>query len=161
LGRAVFDRLAGQGDEIRVIDDDPAAADAWKRRGGFAALASEWDADLIERAAYGARTIVVFPATGRDTGRLLEAVVEAAGPAQLDRIILIGNDDGARHVLESNDIDHVVLAPGKASLLRRSPRIEDARIAEAVDAADDLPGSPRLFLDLTRADSWELLGLEA
>lgn len=159
LGRAVFDRLAGQGDEIRVLEDHPLAADAWEERGGFVALAGEWDADLIERASYGARTIVVFERNRGELPAVLEAVIKAAGPAGVDRLILLTGSVDVPPVLEAAGIDYVVLATGKQTLFTRSRLVPEQIVAEAVDAADDLPGSPRLAVDLTDRSSWSSIGL--
>jgi hypothetical protein len=160
MGRAVFDRLREQGDEVRVIEDDPIAAEAWKERGGYAALAREWDADLIERASFGARTIVIFERRDRNPEELLTETLKAAVPAGLDRVILIREKASVPASLEGSDVAYVILATGKRSLLKRAPTITPERLGRAVDAADDLAGTPRLALDLTEAAALRTLGLD-
>jgi nucleoside-diphosphate-sugar epimerase len=159
LGRAVFARLRGQGDDIRVIESDPAAADEWKDAGAFVATADEWDADLIERACYEARTVVVFPRADRDEARLLDEVVAGAVAASIDRIVVLTQRPEIPDRLASSPLDHVVISMGKRSLLRRSVPVEESLVAEAVDAADDLEGHPRLFVDLARGEGAKLLGI--
>jgi hypothetical protein len=159
MGRAVFDRLRAQGDEVRVIEDDPIAAAVWKERGGYTALAREWDADLIERAAYGARTIVVFERKDRDPEEVLMETLKATAPAGVDRLILIRARATVPAELEGSDVAYVLLATGKRSLLKRTPAITPEQLARAVDAADDLTGSPRLVLDLTESAALRTLGL--
>lgn len=159
MGEAVFERLKQHGDDVRVIEDSDDSAKLWKARGGFVALAREWDADLIERASYEARTIVVFPRPDRGEAELLEEVIQGAKTASLERIVVIREDSGVPEALRASEIDHVVLRTGKASLFRRSKPVDDAVVAAAVDAADDLGGHPRLEVDLTREEGRALLGL--
>ena len=132
-----------------MIVGGDAASVGWKERGAFVAVAMEWDADLIERASYEARTIVVFPQPDRDETELLEEIVTGAGVTSVDRVIVIRSEAGIPPPLVSARVDHVVLATGKRSLLRRAKPVEDDLIARAVDAADDLDGKPRLVVDLT------------
>lgn len=157
LGRAVFERMRGQGDDIRVVEGDPVAAEEWKRGGAFVAQAREWDADLIERASYEARTIVVFPRD--DDPKFFDELVIGAGAAAVDRIILLTQRAAVPEQLEEIRTDHVVIAMGKRSRLRRSTLVDDDRVAEAIDAADDLAGHPRLLVDLTKGDGGRLLGI--
>ena len=148
LGEAVFDRLIDQGDAIRIIVAAESEGAEWKRRGAFIAVANEWDADLIERASYEARTIVVFPQPDRDETELLEEVVTGAGVTSVDRVIVIRSEASVPEPLIGARVDHIVLATGKRSLFRRSKPVEDDLIARAVDAADDLDGKPRVVIDL-------------
>ena len=159
LGDAVFNRLTGQGDAIRVVVADETAGAEWKERGAFVAVAREWDADLIERASYEARAIVVFPQPDRDEMELLEETVTGAGVTSVDRVIVIRSEAGTPPPLVSARVDHVVLGTGKKSLLRRSQPADDDLIARAVDAADDLDGKPRLVIDLTTEQGLATLGL--
>lgn len=159
LGRAVFDRLVAQGDEVRVVEDRVSEGDQWKARGAYVAVAQEWDYDLIERASWAARTIVVFDRPDRDHETLLEAVVRGATRASVGRIIVVRDTPDVAPPLAAGGIDYAVLGIGKRSLLRRSGRVDDERVAEAVDAADDVSGSLREALDLTRDSSWARLGL--
>jgi hypothetical protein len=159
LGDTVFDRLNEQGDAIRVIVEDETSGAKWKQRGAFVAVAKEWDADLIERASYEARTIVVFPQETRDESELLEEVATGAGVTSVDRVIVIRSEASVLKPLVGARVDHVVLGTGKRSLLRRGKPVDDDVIARAVDAADDLDGKPRLVVDLTKASGIRALGL--
>lgn len=159
LGRAVFARLRDQGDEVRVIEDEPAAGEEWKRAGGYVALASEWDDDLIERASYEARTVVVFPRPDRSEAELLEAVVAGARTAAVERIVALRSKPDIPPTLASSGLDYVVLAMGRRSLLRRSNAVPDHIVAAAIDAADDLDGHPHLLVDLTTEGDRRVLGI--
>ena len=159
LGDAVFNRLSGQGDGIRVIVADDAAGAEWKRRGAFVAVAEEWDADLIERASYEARTIIVFPQPDREEVELLEEVVTGAGVTSVDRVIVIRSEASVPQPLVGARVGHVVLGVGKRSVLRRSKPVADDLVARAVDAADDLDGKPLLAIDLTGREGPAQLGL--
>ena len=157
LGRAVLSRLMDQGDDIRVIEDDPTAADGWKAMGAHVAQAPEWDADLIERASFGARTLVVFE-DARGAAVVAEAV-RAAGPAGVDRIVLVVGQPQMPPELEFSELSYVVIARGRRSRLKRASVADDELVARAVDAADDLAGRPRLVVDLTDDSSLASLGL--
>lgn len=156
-GIAVFERLRSQGDEVRVIERDEGSAARWKERGGFVALAREWDDDLIERASYEARTIVVFALSATD--ELLEMVVSGARRSGVDRIVVVQSHPSIPTPLTDAGIDHVVLGIGKRSRFVRRAALDDDTVARAVDAADDLAGNPRIGIDLTTAVGRAALGL--
>lgn len=161
LGAAVIARLRAQGDEVRVIEDDPAAAEAWKAQGAFVAFGDEWEMDLIERASHEARTIVVFEREGRELLETLPEVEKAAGLTSLDRIVVVTYDPSkAVAGLSIKAPSYVILGTGKRSLFKKTAKLSDEAIARAVDAADDLPGSPELVLDLSKPDDALLLGLD-
>lgn len=157
---AVIARLISQGDEVRVIESDREQADRWKTLGARVALGSAFDADLIERAAQNSRTLVLFDADDRATD-LFEAAIAGASGTSVDRLILVG-DGPARSCLQmvrASGLDYVFLrTPRQREVLRRR-RTNPAAVAEAVDAADDLAGHPRLELDLSDPDAVRALGL--
>lgn len=157
LRHAVARRLIAQGDEVRAIELDHAAADALRSLGVHIATAVYLDADLVERAAQNVRTIVVFD----PTPEAMEPVIEGARFASVDRVVLCGAriPDLAANVLRAADIDHVTLSLARKMLFKKA--IPEEKVAEAVDAADDLAGNPRLELDLTEARAWGKLKLEA
>jgi hypothetical protein len=61
-------------------------------------------------------------------------------------------------LLRSQRLDYIFLRVRRNTLLRRSAPIP-AAVAEAIDAADDLAGSPRLELDLSDPAGARALGL--
>lgn len=158
LGRAVLSRLMDQGDDIRVIEDDPAAAQDWKAMGAHVALAREWDADLIERACFGARTMVIFERKNNDDELLSEAL-RAREPTGVDRLILVRPKPTTPAALARADTDHVVLGTGGGGILKRKSSASDDLVADAVNAADDIEGHPRLVVDLTNPIDLQKLGL--
>ena len=155
LADALIARLVGEGDEVRVVEDDDRGAARWRALGAFVARGTPDDFDLVERAAQSARTIVVL-----SPEIPLAPVLQGATAARVDRIVVCGA--GARSAagpLEEAALDHVVLDVPQGSAWRRRRAVAPAALAEAIDAADDLAGSPRLVLDLGHADAWRALGL--
>jgi hypothetical protein len=66
----------------------------------------------------------------------------------------------ARAALRGSKLEYVILgAVERRRLLGRRPRLSSEKLAEAVDAADDLAGNPRLELDLTDERAWTELKL--
>jgi len=171
LGRAVAARLIAEGDEVRVVENRPAAARDWGRLGAHVAHGSGSDPDLVERAAHGVRTIVV----GEDesiAGRfaasaVVEAVLEGvriAGRTDVRLVVLTtaSPPDEATAAVVSSALDHVIVRiPTTKRLFGRPRTLFPAEIlAEVVDAADDLAGNPRDDIDLSDAAAWWRLGLE-
>ncbi len=153
---AVIRRLLGQGDQVRLVEPDRFAAQTWRDHGAFVAAGDPADDDLIERAAYESRTVVLFD---RARPGVIEAVIAGARMAGVGRIVLIVGDGGgeAAATLVASGFSHVIVVLPKKSLLGRE-RITSERLAEAIDASDDLAGEPRLTVDLG-ADGWAALGL--
>lgn len=149
-------RLIAQGDEVRAIEFDPDAGEELRSMGVHIARGNYLDADLVERAAQNVRTIVVF----EPGPEMMEAVVEGARFARVDRLVLCGEriPDLASNVLRASKIDHVILSTPPRKLFKGA--LPDDKVAEAIDAADDLAGNPRLELDLSDAISWAKLKLE-
>lgn len=161
LGTVLINRLLAQDDEVRILEESPAAATYWKSLGAHVAAGPEWDADLIERAAQNVRTIVVGPAHHRTPSTLIEAVITGGGHATPGmRVVVFGAAIGIEVVdaLRSSVLDYVVLRLPRRGLLTR--KVAPDALAEAIDAADDLAGSPRLELDLSDASAWEVLELD-
>ena len=144
LARALIPRLLEEGDQVRAVvaADEDAAAFA----GAHVATGDAGDDDLVERAAQGARTIVLGGGAA-----VRAAALEGAARAGVDRAVLIDGD--AESVPGS--MSWVLLVTRRR--IRRGPPIE--AVAEAVDAADDMAGEPRLTADLTRSEGWAALGL--
>jgi hypothetical protein len=152
---AVVRRLVGEGDEVRVIEDDAGRGDELRALGAFVARGDAGDFDLVERAAQNVRTVVVLGA-----GWELEPILRGARAAAVDRIVWCGTrgavDPG---VLEAGGFDYVLMHVPPPARWRRAPRIPEDALADAISAADDLAGNPRLVLDLASADAWSALGL--
>ena len=149
-------RLIAQGDEVRAIELEPAAAEELRSLGVHVAKGHYLDADLVERAAQNVRTIVVL----EPTREVLESVIEGARFAAVERLVLCGERiaDLATHALGASQIDHVILSVPRKKFFKGGPSEE--KVAEAIDAADDLAGNPRLELDLGEATSWAKLKLD-
>lgn len=158
LDEQVVTRLVSQGDEVRVLEPTSQRREHWVRSGAFLASGEADDPDLVERAAQNVRTIVVL--TERVSSRVIATVLEAGPKAGVDRLVCCAPTipESVKTAVRSSSIDHVLLESGRPGLLRRrSPTMEF--LAEAVDAADDLAGEPRLELDLSQPDQAEHLGL--
>lgn len=156
LGTSIAERLIGEGDEVRVLVTDPAD---WKQRGVFVAVGDPMDPDFVERACTNVRTIV-FAFTSKDVPvSLLAAVIPAARKAGTDRVILCapGPDASAIDWLEACGTSFVTLTMGRRGFLPKK-MVEPHYVAEAVSAADDLAGDPRLTVDLTNEEEWAKLG---
>ena len=154
LRAAIASRLLEQGDEVRAIEIDAAAGARLRELGVHVAKGRDLDPDLVERAAQNVRTLVVVdpePST-------LSDVIEGARFARVDRLVLCGGDDRARDAIRSSGLDHVILRVTVPRGIFKK-RLDTRSVAEAVDAADDLAGNPRLDLDLSQASAWTELGL--
>ena len=152
---AIASRLLEQGDEVRAIENDPRAAARLKDMGVRVARGRELDPDLVERAAQNVRTVVLV----HPEDPTIPDVIEGSRFARVDRLVLCGGDARARESIRASGLDHVVLRMGaRRGILKR--KIADESVAEAVDAADDLAGNPRLDLDLSQEDAWRELGLD-
>lgn len=154
----VVARLVGQGDEVRVLEPTSQRRDEWVAAGAFVAVGDAVDPDLIERAAQNARTIVVL--ASRVRSEVVDTVLEAAPRAGVDRLVCCAPSipDPVTAAVRAGPLDHVLITTGAGGLLRRKAA-PAALIAEAIDAADDLAGEPRLELDLTEPSQLRLLGL--
>ncbi|MGH3117837.1 MAG: NmrA family NAD(P)-binding protein [Gaiellales bacterium] len=142
LSAAIAARLLEQGDEVRAVTDDPEVGARLKMMGVKIAAGDPSDLDLIERAATGARTVVVDSYSA--------SLAEALEPST--RTIVIS----ARSPGEQPGADTVVLVVGR-SLFGR-PRVALERLAAAVDAADDAEGIGGTIVDLTRPNGTASLG---
>ena len=160
LGEILINRLLSQGDEVRVLEEKPSTAARWKSLGAHVASGPEWDADLVERAAQNVRTIVVGPAHHRTPSTLMDAVITGGGYATPGmRIVVFGHElvDSVAEALRASVLDYVVLKAPARGLLGRRSKVSAEALAEAIDAADDLAGNPRLELDLSDASAWDEL----
>lgn len=153
LGAVLVRRLIDQGDEVRAIATN-ADVEELAGKGVHIARGPDVDADLVERAAQNARTIVVFdPAT-------LEPVIDGARAARVERVVLVAGVVGAeaRDRLRASELEYVVLEPPRKGLFRKG--VPDEALAQAIDAADDMSGRLRLELDLNEAEAWAMLNLD-
>jgi uncharacterized protein YbjT (DUF2867 family) len=148
LGRLVVDLLISQDDEVRIIEPRAERVGEWRALGAHIAHGLP-DADLVERAAQNVRTVVVFDMAD------VEAVVEGAGNAGVGRIVICSRraEPNIIDLLAASNLDYVVLATG------RVPRRGLGLLAEAIDAADDLTGAPRMVLDIRSDDARRRLRL--
>ena len=149
LGEALIHVLTTEGDEVRVVEPDPARSDRWSKLGAHVASGTP-DDDLVERAALGCRTIVFF-------GMPPHELVTGAVRAEVERAIILTESSGRRLDVEPGSIESVVLITGRRRLLGRS-RLGTEDVARAINATDDLSEPPR-ELDLREEDSWDVLGL--
>jgi hypothetical protein len=161
IGETLARRLRAEGDEVRVVEAEQETAEAWRRLGVKVAPGRDDDADLIERAAQDVRTAVVFDGESGRAGDVIEDVVVGIVAAGVERVILCAprTDQKLVDAVRTSGLDYVVLIVGGGLFSRKRVPIET--VAEAIDAADDLAGSPHLELDLTRKESWAALGLKS
>jgi len=154
-------RLTEQGDEVRVLEAGEEGGGRWSSMGAHVASGPRWDADLVERAAQNVRTIVVGDSHDRDPVELMDAVIEGGGFASREmRLVVLGEPQPrALDALRASKLAFVVLKPKRRGLLGRGSALPPEALAEAVDAADDLAGDPRLELDLGEPDAWRELRL--
>jgi TrkA-N domain len=159
IGQALARRLVAQGDEVRVIEPAEELVEAWQELGVKVAPGRDDDADLMERAAQNVRTAIVIEDDSGPAREVIEHVLTGLGAAGVGRVIVCARkpDEGVLNAVRSSGLDYVALTMGGGLLARRRVPIED--VAAAIDAADDLAGSPHLELDLTKAESWAALGL--
>jgi hypothetical protein len=122
-----------------------------KEDGVHVAFGDPSNGDLLERAAQGCRSIVLFD----PSSELLEKALEAARFARVERLIVCarGSRPGSMDAAQS----FVWLAARPKGIVRSGVPWFD--YAAAIDAADDLAGDVKLDLDLNVADSWLRLGL--
>lgn len=144
-------RLIAAGDQVRVIEPRADRTDRWKALGAYVAPGDPADEDFVERAAGGARTVVLFD------GSAAPELLAAAKLAGVGRVIVYGRRLGGRveEVVAGSGLDFVILS-GDRRGFRKLPA---GAIAAAIDAADDLAGNPRLRLDLAQKTAWEALKL--
>jgi Trk K+ transport system NAD-binding subunit len=153
LGEAVIARLVSEGDDVRVIEPESRAADRWKALGAHVARGTPDDVDLVERAAQNVRTLVALRPVA------IEPIVAGAVAARVGRLVLCADRDVVAR-LEAADVEFVVLVVPRRRFARRAA-VTPGAVAEAVDAADDMPGTPRIVVNLSRPDGWHELGLAA
>jgi hypothetical protein len=161
---ALIRRLIEQGDEVRVLDNSERMSDRWRSLGAHVASGPLWDADLIERAAQNVRTIVVGNRHDREPAELMEALVDGGVLASPSMRIVVVGDVAPRALasLRDSKLEYVILGSvERRGLLGRRSRVPPERLAEAVDAADDLAGGPRLDLDLGDEGAWRELKLSS
>ena len=154
---AVARRLLEQGDEVRVLVVDATEKPAWVALGTHVAIGDPTDDDLIERAGQNCRTIVLFDAHAKDPVTVA-AASKAASATGLERMILCAADLSPEVValVEGTQASYVALSYGRRLSFKGKASIEV--IANAVDAADDMNGEPRLTVDLRREGALGLLG---
>lgn len=155
---AAIRRLRSQGDRVQVVEPDRFAAQMWRDLGAFVAAGDSTDPDLVERAAYETRTLALF-----DRGRpgVAAAIIEGVRIAGAVRLVLFTGDPKGEvaTAFSSSGMSYVIVALPKKTLLGRA-RIEPGRLAEVLDAADDLDGEPGLAVDLSTDAGWQALGLK-
>jgi hypothetical protein len=165
LGDAIVSRLLEVGDEVRIVAGSPEDAERWRLSGAHIARGDPKDADLIERAAQNARSIVAFD-DGSSSQDVLDAVVEGRMSAGVERLIVCcttGTRRSARERVARAPLEHIVLITGtgrRGASLFGTREVSPGDVARAVDAADDVAGHPRLVLDLRRPEAWRVLKLE-
>jgi nucleoside-diphosphate-sugar epimerase len=149
LAAVLTRRLVEEGDQVRAIVR-PGGEVA--PPGAHAAAGDLTDEDLVERACQGVRTIVLGEVTEAERA----AALVAAARAGTDRAVFVGTV-----VPEApGGMSWVALLVPRPRLLGRRKGISPEDLAEAIDAADDLAGDPRLVADLGTAEGWAALRLE-
>lgn len=155
LAEAISQRLLAQSDEVRIMLDSPADRDTWRERGVYVAVGDLEDEDFVWRAAGGVRTVVA--GAERLEGTAGAVLLEGAKRAGADRFIVLASGSSVPSGLPATGA--IVLRLPKKKLLGGKERIAPKDVAIAVDAADDLAGSPQLDLDLSDPSGWVELRL--
>jgi len=163
IGTALVTRLLDQDDDVRVVADDLNAAQRWKGLGAHVARGEAQDPDLIERAAQNVRTIVVLEEPSTEVAAAVAGGGQLASPDMRLVLWLKQPRPPAEEIVRESGLDYVFLrgtpAAGRmVSSSRKRAAVE--ALVEAIDAADDLSGNPRLDLDLATRTAWSDLGLE-
>jgi hypothetical protein len=145
-----------------VIEDDPPASERWKQSGAHVAIGPATDSDLVERAGQNARTLIIAGDLRFQTSAVIEAAAEGARLAGIERLVVCMEraETEILELIRGAGLDHIVLLTGGGRwrrLMRQS--VPAGALAEAIDAADDIAGRPRLVLDLTTDGGWAALGL--
>lgn len=162
-GSTLVKRLIAEGDVLGVIEPDPRRAETWRGLGAHVAIGTPMDFDLVERAAQHARSIVVLTDLWEDPVAIVDPILTGArlAPGERARMIFVVERSGeVGETLAGSEFDFVILETGGARLWtgrKRKPAPEE--VAEAVNAADDLAGSPRLIVDLRNGEDIAHLGL--
>ena len=154
LTRALVTRLTRQDDEVRAVHAPPIRAEALETLGAHIARGPYLDADLVERAGQNCRTVVVIEPDADILGDVVAGMVAASIP----RLVVSG--PLPPHLIEaitSAGLEFVALKSPSKGLLRRG--MAESDLAEAIDAADDIAGHPRLQLDLAQEEAWSELRL--
>ncbi|MDQ3646042.1 MAG: hypothetical protein M3345_03805 [Actinomycetota bacterium] len=158
---ALIDRLIDQDDEVGVVEDDPQLTALWRETRAHVAQGDPADLDLIQRAATHARTIIVGERVQAGPQRVAETAMQAALRGGLDaRVVVLASASGRAPRLHPEGVEVLVLTYRKMGLdrlLSRTP--SPSKLAEALDAADDIAELPGDHLDLGERSSWEALGL--
>jgi hypothetical protein len=160
LGEPLIAHLIAQEDEVRVVEEDSVRAAHWKELGAYVARGDGGDSDLIERAAQNVRTIVVFERAHEDLVSVVETVLEGAGWAGVERIVVCAPTVPKRvmELLRASRVEYVALATGRRRIVGGRTASEST-ITAAIDAADDIAGPVRLELDLNQPDALDSLGI--
>ena len=162
LTEAVAARLLEQGDEVRLVLADEAERERWRARGLHVAVGDMADEDFAWRACMNVRTVVAGDHTPVD-GEMREVLAGVLRKAGVGRLVVVGagESDALAGSLQADDeLEYVVLRFRRRGLLGAKDAVAPDALAVAVDAADDLAGTPRLDLDLTQDDAWTRLRLE-
>lgn len=143
-------RLVDQGDQVRVLANEGGAD--YETAGAHVARGDPTDDDLVERAAQGVRTLVVGALPPATLGSVLEGV-RRAGVGRVVHCVQVGDD-----LPELSAASTIVLRVPRRRRVGRG--LEPVRVAEAIDAADDLAGDPSLVADLSTTAGWAALRLK-
>jgi hypothetical protein len=157
LSVKTLQRLHAQGDEVRILLGDRSEESLWKDLGAHVAVGDIHDEDLVWRATTGVRTIVLGDEADLEA---LDPVLAGSARAGVGRVVLClaAPSSGTVDRLRGTELEFVVLTTGRRSLIGRPKvKLPISKLAEAIDAADDLEGRLRLELDLTNPEAWRVL----
>ena len=162
LTGAVAVRLLEQGDEVRLVLAEEADRERWRALGLHVAVGDMTDEDFAWRACMNVRTVVAgdLHPVDREMRRVLAGVLRKAG---VGRLVVVGAgepDELVASLAAEPELEHVILRFRRRGFLGSKDAVSPGALAVAVDAADDLAGTPRLDLDLTQPDGWAGLRLE-
>ena len=146
-GPAIARLLLEEGDEVRVLTPHPSR---WGDRGVYVAPGDPLDPDLVERACTNVRTVVLTFLGRKAPMSLVDGVLAGAIHAGTDRIVACAPSADADLIraLSAGGMSYVLVVTGRRGFLPKVTADAHA-VAQAVSAADDLAGAPRLVVDLT------------
>jgi len=160
LAATLVRRLVAEQDEVRLLLSDGSDPEPWKRLGAYVATGDHGDADLIERAAADARTLVLGEEVAALTAEERDAILTGARRAAVGRIVVCQSQPREELVgaLRGAGFEFVVLATAKKSLLGKPrTKIPISKLSEAIDAADDIAEPLQAELNLTIPKAWKVL----
>lgn len=162
LTEIVAARLMAQEDEVRIVLGDEQGRDHWRSLGIHVAVGDLTDDDFVWRACMNVRTVVAGEGAPAGTPEVRRTLAASLDKTDVDRVVVVGAGEPDELVagVRAAGVSHVVLRVRKRGILGLRGAVDADDLAVAIDAADDLAGEPRLYLDLWEPEAWRQLRLD-